>query len=694
MSNLNDDYLVGLNDRQREAATWGEPTEHGWEAHPLLIIAGAGTGKTNTLAHRVAHLLLNGVDPERILLLTFSRRASVEMRSRVERIVRRAMQGSGPGDRRRGSVRIDWSGTFHSIGNRILRRYHANIGLDENFSILDRGDAADLLDVARHKLGLHEQKKRFPRKDTCLAIYSRTVNTRAPLESILDKYYSWCREWSDELRSLFREFVSLKQRDRALDYDDLLLYWYHLMQDQELAADVSRRFDHILVDEYQDTNILQADILRSLRPDGQGLTVVGDDAQSIYSFRAATVDNILKFPELFEPPAHIVKLETNYRSDQPILDTANALIADSTVGYQKALSSDRPSSRRPKFVTVADEEAETRFIADQILDAREDGTPLREQAVLFRTAHHSDRLELELIRRDIPYVKYGGLKFLEAAHVKDLLAVLRWVDNPRNSVAGFRALQLMPGIGPARAQSALDAIAGAAYQWNGLADVQVPADARTGWTTFVDMVGQLSANRMDLPEQVRLARQWYEPQMDRLYRSVDARVGDLDQLEQIASQYPGREPFLSELALDPPAATGDESGDAILDEDYVILSTVHSAKGQEWDRVYVMHVSDGTFPSEFSTGDPDQLEEERRLLYVALTRARYDLKLIAPLKYYVPQQPRRGDRHVYGARSRFLTDRVLETMEKLAWPPGSDLGSSDDVSQKSIDVADQIKSMW
>ena len=449
------DYLELLNPTQRQAATFGHKAANvTFSAGPLLVIAGAGTGKTMTLAHRVAHLIIQGVSPERILLLTFTRRAAQEMTRRVETIVRQALGGSICPQVAQGV--LPWSGTFHSVANRLLRRYAPNLGLDPGFSVLDRGDAADLMDVTRHELGLSKKSRRFPKKDTCLAIYSRCINTRKPLLDSLDETYPWCADWEQELRALFRHYVERKQSMQVLDYDDLLLYWCHLVADAELASEIGSWFDHVLVDEYQDTNLLQADILSAIKPDGRGMTVVGDDAQSIYSFRAADVENILSFPDQYLPSARIVTLQENYRSTQPILNSANCLIANSERQYKKNLFSKKQGGGKPSYITVEDGDAEAEYVVEAILANREEGMQLKNQAVLFRGSHHSDRLELELVRRNIPYVKYGGLKFLEAGHVKDLLSVLKWAENPKNQVAAFRVLKLLPGMGPSFAARGFD----------------------------------------------------------------------------------------------------------------------------------------------------------------------------------------------------------------------------------------------
>ena len=639
------DKFIKLNLAQRAAACHGKG--------PLLILAGAGTGKTNTLAHRVAHLLLEGANPQRILLLTFSRRAALEMTRRAQRVV--------------GDVRLPWSGTFHSIANRLIRRHCARVGLGPNFSVLDRGDAADLMDLVRDELGFSKLEKRFPRKDTCLAIYSHRVNTQGTLRETLDTVFPWCAEWEEELTRLYRAYVARKLEQQALDYDDLLLYWHAMLEDERLAREMGGEFDHLLVDEYQDTNVLQAGILRRLRPDGEGLTVVGDDAQAIYSFRAATVENIRRFAADFS--SHVISLEENYRSTQAILDAANALIG-------KRLRAVRGAGDKPRYVSVADDQAQAAYVVTQVLANRERSVALRKQAVLFRSSHHSDVLELELIRRNIPYVKYGGLKFLEAAHVKDMLALLRWADNPKNRLAAFRVLKLLPGVGPATAAQAFTRFE--IQGWPSLGRLDAPLG---------ELLAAIAAPEAPWPGQLARVREWYEPHLERLYEKRDehanVRAGDLAQLERISAQYPDRETFLTELALDPPAASGDLSGDPHLDEDYLVLSTVHSAKGQEWESVYLLNVADGSFPSEFSTGRAELIDEERRLLYVAMTRARSELHLVAPLKYYVTQQPRMGDRHVYGARSRFLTRAVMSCLHETAWDEAP-----------RVDVASKMRAMW
>ena len=642
------DPFASLNDEQRAAV------EHGLEGQPggpLLVIAGAGTGKTMTLAARVARLVLVGADPQRILLLTFSRRAAQEMERRAGLLLHQAL-GLRP---TQGAPVLPWAGTFHGIGARLLRDHAGAIGLSPQFTILDRADAEDQMAIVRQDLGFAATEKRFPQKGTCLAIYSRVVNAGSTVDAVVATLYPWCLGWEAELKALFRAYVAAKQQQQVLDYDDLLLYWHHLMAEPALAAIVAARFEHVLVDEYQDTNRLQAGILKALKPDGRGLTVVGDDAQSIYAFRAAEVRNILDFPAQFEPGARVLPLTRNYRSTQPILDASNAVIAQAAERYTKDLWSDR-SGARPRIVTVEDEMAQARAVADDVLRQREGGLRLKSQAVLFRTGHHSAALELELTRRNIPFVKFGGLKFLEAAHVKDLMSVLRWVQNPRSRLAGFRVAQLVPGIGPAAARRLIDAMAQAEDPVQAMHAFQPPAAAATDWQVWLQTAAQLQ--RGSWPEDVAVAARWYRPHLERLHDDAAIRQGDLDQLARLAAAQPSRERFLAELTLDPPEATSDESGAPHRDEDYLILSTLHSAKGQEWTAVHILNVVDGCMPADLSTGSAAEIDEERRLLYVGMTRAKRDLTLMVPQRFHVTQQAKYGSRHLYGSLTRFVPPPV------------------------------------
>jgi DNA helicase-2/ATP-dependent DNA helicase PcrA len=680
-------YLESLNPEQRRAVEHGAVGKGPFA--PLLVIAGAGSGKTNTLAHRVAHLVVNGADPRRILLMTFSRRAASEMTKRVERIARKVI-GDNAGIM---TDALAWAGTFHGIGARLLREYADQIGLDPAFTIHDREDSADLLNLIRHEKGFSRTESRFPTKGTCLAIYSRCVNAEASIEQVLGAWFPWCSGWAAELKELFAAYVEAKQRQNVLDYDDLLLYWAQIMSDAALACDIGGRFDHVLVDEYQDTNRLQSSILLALKPDGNGLTVVGDDAQSIYSFRAATVRNILDFPKKFSPPADIITLDRNYRSTQAILAAANGVIDLAKERFTKNLWTDRGSGTKPRLVSVRDEADQARCIVERILENRESGTLLKQQAVLFRTSSHSGPLEVELTRRNIPFVKFGGLKFLDAAHVKDMLALLRFAENPRDRVAGFRLMHLIPGVGPAAAHRALDHMAGAADPVAALAHAPVPPRAGEDWRIFVDAVTEISHSNW--PFDLELARLWYQPHLDRIHEDAETRRADLIQLEQIASGYPSRERFLTELTLDPPDATSDQAGVPLRDEDYLILSTIHSAKGQEWKSVYVLNVVDGCMPSDLGAGTSAEIEEERRLLYVAMTRAKDDLHLLLPQRFFTHGQHAKGDRHVYAARTRFIPSALLRLFEQATWPLAAANPAARAASEgPRIDVGARMRRMW
>ena len=678
------DPFATLNDEQRAAVFHGA----GDAPPPLLIVAGAGSGKTFTLAARVARLVLDGADPQRILLLSFSRRAAASLQQRVGRLLHQALglRGTQP------APVLHWSGTFHSVAARLLREQAARIGLHPDFTIADRGDSEDLMGWVRLEQGLAKTHARFPLKSTCMAIYSRVLNSQDSLEQVLQQQFPWCAMWPAELKRLFGAYTAEKQRQCVLDYDDLLLYWMHMLDDATLAAELGQRFQHVLVDEYQDTNRLQARILHLLKPDGRGLAVVGDDAQSIYSFRAAEVRNILDFPSQFQPAASVLTLQRNYRSSQPILRACNAVIAQAPERFAKTLWSDREQGATPQLVSVGDDMEQARWVADQVLAQREAGVRLKRQAVLFRTSHHSAALELELVRRNIPYLKYGGLKFLEAAHVKDLLSLLRWLQNPRHRLAGFRVAQLVQGMGPASARRLLDAMEVADDPAAMRHGFKPPPGAASTWS---ELLGCLQAMQSSpWPEMLQPALQWYLPQLQRLHEDAALRRADLEQLQRLAAGYGSRENFLAELTLDPPDATSEvvEPG---LDEDYLILSTIHSAKGQEWSSVYVLNVVDGGIPSEMSAGSRAELEEERRLLYVAMTRAQHQLQLLVPQRFYVTQQAARGDRHVWATLTRFIPPEVEACFERVTAPP-PDLPDAPRPGPQTpaFDIAARVRSVW
>ncbi len=686
------DLFATLNERQREAVAHGID-EDCVDHRPLLLVAGAGSGKTNTLAYRVANLILKGADPQRILLLTFSRRAAAEMERRAGQVINRVLglRASQP------APALPWAGTFHGIGARLLRESATQIGLDPAFTIHDRGDAEDLIGLVRHDLGLSSKAKRFPLKGTCLSIYSRVVNSSEALIAVLRTTFPWCAEWEAELKRLFGAYVEAKAAQNVLDFDDLLQFWAGMLADAALAREIGGRFDHVLVDEYQDTNLLQASILVAMKPDGRGVTVVGDDAQSIYSFRGATVRNILDFPAQFSQPARIVTLDRNYRSTQAILDVSNAVIAASPERHAKTLWTERAASRKPQLVLVPDEAQQARWVAGRVLEQREAGLPLKSQAVLFRTSSHSAALELELARRNIPFVKYGGLKFLEAAHIKDMLAVLRFAQNPRGRMAGFRAAQLIPGIGPAIATRLLDAMDQAADPLAALANFQPPAAVDAGeWLAFVALYEALRQGAATWPADLDLAIRWYLPHLERLHDDAHVRRGDLEQLAALASGHGSRERFIADLTLDPPELTSDRANGTALDEDYLILSTIHSAKGQEWTAVHVLNVVDGCIPSDMAAGSSAEIEEERRLLYVAMTRAKEHLHLLVPHRFYVTQQAARGDRHVYASRSRFISSADAARFDIVVWPqaPAFSTPQSSQPQGPRINIREQARAAW
>lgn len=636
-----------LNDAQREAVAYGDG--------PLLVVAGAGTGKTTMLAHRVANLAARGADPSRILLLTFSRRAAAELVQRATHLLETVS--------REQSARIAriWGGTFHAVGTRLLRIYGKHVGLPPNFAILDRADQEDLMNLVRAEVVTVSDSKRFPKKGTCVSMYSRCINSQKKLYEILAHYYPKFEEYLPELSRLFDAYMQRKVEDALLDYDDLLLYWSALMRHPEIGEKIRNRFGWVLVDEFQDTNRIQAEIVKGLTPDGRGLTVVGDDDQSIYSFRSATVRNILELPNVF-PDTKIIPLEMNYRSRDAILKATNRVIAQLPERYRKELFSSRKGGVLPTFCKCRDEDAQTNYIADRILEHFENGTPLREQAVLFRSSSHSVRLETELARRRIPYVKYGGLKFTESAHVKDLLSFLRLAENPNDLPAGMRLLNMLPGIGPKTARTLMGLLRDAGGNLNVWSSWTPPK--RTGnenWFAVVSLLKELAVSQMPLREQIQAALDLYRPILQEQWPlDGDSRLADLEQLLDVAKKFKGRRELLSELVLDPPQSSEEFADKPDIDDDYLILSTIHSAKGLEWKSVYVIHASDGNIPSDMSTGRQEDIDEELRLFYVAMTRAKDYLYVTCPLQYFHAGKPSWSSRYSRVLPTRFLPKKILK----------------------------------
>jgi len=637
--------VSGLNDEQRAAAEHGDG--------PLLIVAGAGTGKTRTLVHRVAHLLDRGVRAERILLLTFTRRAAQEMLARVERLV-----GS--------TSRQVHGGTFHGTGHRLLRKYGGQAGIPSDFTILDQEDAGDLMNLARAQLGLASKKKRFPKKETLHHVYSRHVNTDIPVPEILLDEYPHFAEFSDDVLRVFADYTSRKAERNLVDYDDLLLFWGAMLDAPGIGERVAALYDQILVDEYQDTNLLQARILRGMCRSHSNITVVGDDAQSIYAFRGATIRNILDFPRTFAG-TQTVMLAQNYRSTQPILDTSNVMISRALERYTKELWTARGEGDKPWLVTAADEPAQTRFVVDRVLELHEEGIALRDMAVLFRAGYMSADLEIELTARGIPFEKWGGLKFLEAAHVKDVLAFLRILENNRDDVSWYRVLKLLPGVGDATARAAVDALAQGGWSPEAYRAFQPPPRARAAHASLISLLDALRRDTIEgegvVAMEIARVRGLYDNLLREHYDRAEPRLADLDQLQTIAAGYPDRASFLAALALEPPQATSDlGEGAEDTQDDALVLSTVHSAKGREWDAVFVIWAVDGWFPLSRALGEEDELEEERRLLYVALTRARNHLFVTYPLAVY---DSRRSSDYALDQVSRFLDRGVRATMQRV-----------------------------
>ena len=550
--------------------------------------------------------------------------------------------------------------------------------------VLDQGDAQDLLHLIRTDLDLHRSETRFPQKGTLLAIYSACVNTGDALEKVLAERFPWCQECQSDIQRVFKKYSERKAQRNLLDYDDLLLYWQEALGVPGAREAIADRFQHVLVDEYQDTNPVQATILERMwalmtrpagRPaqqtsaaTGRSIMVVGDDAQSIYSFRGATVENILRFPEQF-PGTTTITLEQNYRSMMPILEASNAVMRPARRRYTKNLWSERGGDQKPSLITCADEITQSNLIADRILEHREEGVPLMRQAVLFRASHNSDALEVELGRRNIPFVKWGGLKFLEAAHVKDLLAFLRILENPHDDLSWMRVLHLLEGIGPARARHAVEHMNQEQDRLEAFRTWPAPPASRPQTDNLARLLLDLSNPATDPPlaAQIEQIRHFYAPILEERYDNPEVRLRDLDQLELLSQQARGRAEFLADLVLDPPMSTSDFAGPPHLDEEYIVLSTIHSAKGCEWDVVYVIHAADGIIPSDMAR-DEAEVEEERRLLYVAMTRARNRLVVAFPLRYY-HRRHALGDAHSFAQLSRFVPPEIFPLFDRSGHAP-------------------------
>jgi DNA helicase-2/ATP-dependent DNA helicase PcrA len=660
---------AGLDDTQLGAAAHGDG--------PLVILAGAGTGKTRTLTARVASLVDRGVPPERVLLLTFTRRAADDMLARAAAMCSREDAG-----------RRLQGGTFHAVAHQLVARHTEALGLPPVVSVLDRSDSTDVLDLLRHDHGLGGIEVRSPKASTLVDIYSRSVSTGRAARQIVATEFGWVEPHIEQVITLLRGYVARKREHGLIDFDDLPLAWRSLLSDPVLGPDIAARWDHVLVDEYQDVNQTQVDIVRALRPDGRGLTVVGDDAQAVYAFRGSDSAHLLALSTSL-PNVSVVRLERNFRSRQRLLDLANA-VRPHSAGHRLMLHSDRPGGRRARLVRCHDAAAEARAVVDAVRTEAQDGRRLRDQAVLMRTSHHGDLLEIELTARGVPFVKFGGLKFLEAAHVKDFVAVLRLMDNRLDEVAWYRLLRLHDGIGPARARALLGVLGVDTAPWQATADTGTPANGGPGHTDRAadsdpdahahdEAVAAAPAiSRVALAatlEALTIARgqrrnsdraaaclRLLRPLLTARYPDSAARLADLDRLVAAAASAPDLGVFVAELTLDPPVSTSDLAGPPHLDDDYLVLSTVHSAKGLEWPVVHVIHLVDGAFPADMALSTPAGLVEEQRLFYVAVTRAADEINLYAPLRMPHHRQAR-DDMHSFAAISRFLDDTALAAVD-------------------------------
>jgi len=616
---------------------------------PHLIIAGAGSGKTRVLVYRVAYLVQKGVQPDEILLLTFTRKAAEEMLKRASRLLdERCQKVSG--------------GTFHSFANMILRKYASLIGLANNFTILDQPDAEDTLNLIRTQMGFHKSKERFPRKKAILEVISKSVNKSQDLEAVLDEEFPHFMEWLEEIKKIRDEYTKYKQAKSLVDYDDLLVYLKKLLQlHGQVRSNLSRKYKYIMVDEYQDTNRLQAEIIYLLAAEHRNIMVVGDDSQSIYSFRGANFKNIIDFPRIFEG-AKIITLEENYRSAQPILNLTNEVIKSAEEKFEKTLFSRIKGDKLPIYVEAEDENAQSRYIADKILELRESGIELKDIAVLFRSGWHSNDLEIELASRNLPFVKYGGQKFVEAAHIKDVISYLRIVYNLYDAVSWHRALLLMRGIGPVTTERIISEITN---------KKSIELDEKTAkksadLESLIHLLKEAKAGDLAPAELIRLFLDYYQPLLKEKYDDFNKRLNDLDSLLRIASRYDSLEKFLTDMALEPPERNIFEAGLKDRDDSTLTLSTIHSAKGLEWNTVFLIYVAEGHIPSYLSLENKEQIEEERRLFYVALTRAKENLFLLKPHINRAVRNYLGDGMSIFTEASRFLTEsNILNNLVEM-----------------------------
>ncbi len=628
-------YREELNPAQYEAVSAVEGS--------YLIIAGAGSGKTRTLVYRVARLTELGYDPSSILLLTFTRKAAKEMMDRAAILL----------DNRCSKIN---GGTFHSFANIILRKYAKAVNLDNGFTILDQTDSEDVINLIRGQLNLSQHKKRFPNKATIFKVLSFGANTERKVEDILEEEYPHFTEYTDKILEIQKIYTSYKRKNNLLDYDDLLIFFRNFLLELGQAAKLFlSTIKFVMVDEYQDTNKLQAEIIQGLSQINQNVMVVGDDSQSIYSFRGANFKNIMEFPKLFKN-VKVITLEENYRSTQEILNFSNHIIEYAVEKYPKHLFTRKTGGELPGIISAANENMQSRFIVERILELREEGVPLKDISILFRSSFHSFNLEIELNKANIPYVKFGGMKFIETAHVKDILAFLRISANPVDYVSWYRVLLLHEGIGPKKAQMIMDEIASKNLSIDKIPEAAVNKNYNDRIFNLFNLLHQMHIKNQSPAEKTELAFNYYEPLFKEKYDDWNKRKKDLGIFMNLAENYRSLDSFLSDMALEPPhdSVTDIEAGDK--DKERLTLSTIHSAKGLEWHTVFILHAIEGFFPSSQSVDKLESLEEERRLMYVASTRAKQNLYVCYPMQIF--------DRHqgiTFSKPSRFI-DGIADEM--------------------------------
>lgn len=605
------DYQKALNSAQFTAATTINGT--------ILVIAGAGSGKTRTIIYRVAYLIENEINPTNILLLTFTRKAANEMLDRATQLL---------GDAKCGNI---LSGTFHSFANYILRRYYKILNIQPNFTIIDSGDAEDILDLIRQEMKFDKKQKAFPKKNRIQAIISKGRNCNIPIEKVIEKEYKGLTDFTEEIKIIAQAFYEYKQVNNILDYDDLMEFLRDsLKNNEEFRNKIQEQYKYLMVDEFQDTNPIQKDIIDLIADKYKNLMIVGDDAQSIYGFRGADVENILVFPETY-PECKVIKIEQNYRSSQDILNFTNSIIDNTKIGYKKTLFSNITKSGKPNISKFFSQDDEAEFIVDQILKLREENVPLNQIAILYRASYHSNFIQAELTKRSIPYIVYGGIRFTERRHVKDVISYLRVMFNPYDSVSWNRVLKLVPNIG----SSAASKIVNSLQQNNGQINLQEFKSKKFAQDleNLVLLISDAGKDEISIPEKIERVKEFYTPILNSMDDDADIRILDVDVIYSLACKYNELEKFLSDFALEPPSNKYQDKNTPLVDETEekpVVLSTIHSAKGLEWNTVFVPHLLDGIFPGTAALNKIEEIEEERRLFYVACTRAKEKLYLTLP----------------------------------------------------------------